>query len=178
MIEPGVTPCVSVTLRLVGPLPKVTASRLKNFSLATSVPLSDQSRVVLTSHAGPPVPVQVRLFALPVTLRVMRSAAVSKFRVRLERVVPAGGVTSVGAVPVRSVLVSSTYVPGAGVEVGVSVEGPAKLAAPATTTLSLPAGLTRSKRRSPPFTVRLDKLSVPTGPSAAVLPIRRAVLGC
>src|SRR5205823_4204619 len=97
-----------VTLRLAGPLPNVTASRLKNFSLATSEPLSDQFKVVLTSHAGPPVPVQVRLLALPVTLSVMRSATVSKFRVRLERVVPAGGATRVGAVPVRSVLVSST----------------------------------------------------------------------
>jgi hypothetical protein len=45
---------------------------------------------------------------MPVTLRVMRSATVSKLRVRLERVVPAGGVTSVGAVPLRSVLVSRT----------------------------------------------------------------------
>ena len=68
---------------------------------------------------------------------------------------------------------TNTYVPVFGVEVGamVMVEPPLKLAEPdGLTTISSLVAPTRSNRISPPLTVRLPTVSVPTLPSALLAP--------
>src|SRR5689334_2407145 len=93
-------------LRFAGPLPNVTVSKLKNFSLVATPPLSDQFCVVFTSQVLPFVaapPVQVSDFELPTTESIRLLPTMLSENV--ERV-PLGAF-SVGADPVSAPAVSS-----------------------------------------------------------------------